>query len=308
MARKLRILALAVVSLSGCVALTGLALNAPPTRLILKYGVQTQPMPTGRTVVIEGMEFVEIGPGCVQMGYDGGGQDGSWLNRFGARLGLEFLVKAEYSDELPVHWVEFSDGFWIARTEVTNNQFKRFASQPDLYDQPGAQRHPVGNVGWSEATRFCVWLAEFSGLPVRLPAESEWECACRAGTSTAFSFGNDWKELDRYAWHAGNATGGTSEVGERQASRWGLFDFHGNLAEWCEDRYVMDYSQSPVNGQAQTKGGEILDGFPQHVVRGGSWISSWLFCRSAARDVGHRPQGYPWVGFRPAFTLLGEVK
>jgi formylglycine-generating enzyme required for sulfatase activity len=161
---------------------------------------------------------------------------------------------------------------------------------------------------------YCRWLSAKTGKTFRLPTEAEWEYACRAGTTTAYSFGNDPKTLGDYAWFADNSEEVTHPVGQKKPNAWGLHDMHGNVAEWCLDRYRKDsYSTFPID--KPTLGPVLMptsDRFP-NVARGGSWADPPGRLRSAVRRGSdkswikrdpQRPQSIWWltdadfVGFR----------
>ena len=125
-----------------------------------------------------------------------------------------------------------------------------------------------------------------TGYAIRLPSESEWEYACRAGTTTAYSFGDDESLLGDYAWYLDNA-GKAGEryahpVGQKLPNAWGLYDMHGNVWEWCEDPWHDNYDGAPTDGSVWPTGGRSRD----RVLRGGSWGGNARHCRSAPRN-GH---------------------
>ncbi|MCK4375519.1 MAG: formylglycine-generating enzyme family protein, partial [Candidatus Brocadiae bacterium] len=134
--------------------------------------------------------------------------------------------------------------------------------------------HPVYYVSWAEVVEFCKKL----GKKFRLPTEAEWEYACRAGTKTGYSFGHDPGKLRDYGWFKDNSHDETHPVGRKRPNPWGLYDLHGNVAEWCNDLYSEDYYVASV--------GENPTGPPsgdERVLRGGNWRSSGDVCRSSAR-------------------------
>ncbi len=157
---------------------------------------------------------------------------------------------------------------------------------------------PVTQVTWRDAVHFCNWLSEHekfkpcytkdsagnwillaAGDGYRLPTEAEWEFACRAGTNTLFSFGDDPAQLDAYAWFAQNSEGRPQAVGRKRPNPFGLYDMHGNVLEWCHDYYAPDYyAQSPRLNPFGPDSGTA------HVARGGSWFDRHgVDCRSAFR-------------------------
>jgi formylglycine-generating enzyme required for sulfatase activity len=155
-------------------------------------------------------------------------------------------------------------------------------------------RRPVEQVHWNDAALYCnersraeslapcydeeTWKCNLSANGYRLPTEAEWEYACRAGTSRAYSFGDGPGPLKAHAWFEDNASGSTHPVGQKKPNAWGLYDMHGNVAEWCHDIYDKDYYRaSPTNnpcGPAQGK---------TYVLRGGAWSSKADHLRSSAR-------------------------
>jgi sulfatase modifying factor 1 len=153
-----------------------------------------------------GIDFVRICPGTFTMG--------SAEND-----------KTAYVDEKPAHQVTLSE-FWIGKTEITNAQYRRFRS-----DHKGEDNLPVTDVTWDDAKAACE---RFGG---RLPTEAEWEYAARAGSQSAWSFGNDEKMLGEYAWYYGNSDRKPHPVGTRKANAWNLHDMHGNVWEWVADWY-----------------------------------------------------------------------
>ena len=200
------------------------------------------------------------------------------------------------NDEKPARkvWV---DAFLMDRFEMTQDQFAKFAAESDVLSTDpshfkGAKR-PVEMVSWDIAALACNQRSVAEGLEpcyddegkchfdatgYRLPTEAEWEYACRAGTKTAYFFGDDLRRLGDYAWYAGNAGKQTHPVGRKKPNPWGLYDMLGNVAEWCNDFYAEDAYR---RGSERNPRGPV-DG-TQVVLRGGSWNSSAAACRSAYR-------------------------
>jgi formylglycine-generating enzyme required for sulfatase activity len=161
---------------------------------------------------------------------------------------------------------------------------------------------------------YCRWLSDKTGKKYRLPTEAEWEWACRAGTTTAYSFGDDPKKLGDYAWYEENAEETPHKVGKKKPNPWGLHDMHGNVAEWVIDRYKKDYYASfPLDKPTLNPFIPPIDARYGYVVRGGSFIDPAAKCRSSARTFSEknwlrrdpqRPQSIwwmteaDWVGFR----------
>ena len=156
---------------------------------------------------------------------------------------------------------------------------------------------PMILVSWYDAWVFARWAGG------RLPTEAEWEYACRAGTQTRYSFGNKEGALDEYAWYASNSGRQTHPVGQRKPNGWGLYDMHGNVYEWCQDRLDDEYySKSPIENPA---GGEEAG---VRVIRGGSWRSDSQFCRSACRIASGPSYRNDDLGFRVAAVPFGPVQ
>jgi len=194
-------------------------------------------------------------------------------------------------DEMPAHTVELSS-FWMDRYEVTQDQFRKYElPDPSHFKNP---RGPLDQINWTDAALYCnerslaedlepcydeeTWECNFEANGYRLPAEAEWEYACRAGTAAPYSFGRDARRLKDYAWFADNASKTTHPVGQKRPNRWGLYDMHGNVAEWCNDRYSEDYyASSPARDPRGPADG------PERVLRGGAWNSTAQSCRSAYR-------------------------
>lgn len=293
-----------LLALTGVTTLVWTALDWPPPGMILRYGLSYGCEPTGETKLVGGVEFVEIGPGCYRMGstYLAGGD---WFGRICAAVGLPWGDQPEPSREMPVHWVEFRRGFWIARTEVTNEQYEAFDPRHERSEFSPGDQTAVVDVSWWEAKEYCAWLAEKSGLLVRLPSEAEWECACRAGSNREFSCGDDENLLPSYAWFSANSDDRVHEVATRRPSAWGLHDLHGNVWEWCEDTFQRSYEDAPVDGTAWTEGDEESE-VGTRVYRGGSSYYPAEYCRSAGRNWDYPSYRVRSLGFRPAFSLPGD--
>jgi formylglycine-generating enzyme required for sulfatase activity len=138
------------------------------------------------------------------------------------------------------------------------------------------------------------------GQVFRLPAEAEWEYACRAGTDTAYSFGNDPADLGDHGWFGDNAEGRTHPAGQKDPNPWGLFDLHGNVWEWCADVWHDGYKGAPKDGSAWMDGGEQA----RRVLRGGSWIDLAGVARSAYRSWNATILRSRKIGFRLALAAV----
>ena len=195
-----------------------------------------------------------------------------------------------FSNEFPKHQVALSKGFWISRFETTQSQYESImGDNPSALKAKGSGAHPVDTITWKKAVEFCEKLSEREGKKYTLPSEAQWEYACRAGTATAYFFGNDANDLNKYAWYDTEnrieIKGSTHPVGQKLPNPWGLYDVYGNVSEWCLDYYDPNsYSSAskidPVNNIPK----EADSRLHKKVHRGGSWVHPDEHCRSASRD------------------------
>ena len=204
-----------------------------------------------------------------------------------------FVMGAEESraDEKPVTKVTISQPFYFGKYEVTQEQWHAvMTNNPSHYKGTNL---PVEQVSWNVAQGFLTNLnARVKGYRFRLPSEAEWEHACRAGTTTHYSFGDGDTALPEYGWFTGNGERRTHPVGEKKPNTWGLYDMHGNVWEWCQDWY------------APYPGGEVTDPTgpatgTNIVMRGGSWSHGSRDLWSSFR-FGRFKRDFPFrsVGFR----------
>jgi formylglycine-generating enzyme required for sulfatase activity len=179
-------------------------------------------------------------------------------------------------DEQPVHTIRISQPFYLGKYEVTQAQWEAvMGNNPSHFT--GNQNRPVGNVSWNDVQEFIRALnTKEHGIKHRLPTEAEWEYAARAGTKTAYSFGDNASELDKYGWYNDNSKSETHPVGQLKPNAWGLYDMHGNVWEWVQDRYTPYISSSTQDPQGPSLGFD-------RVFRGGEWGSDAVYCRSANR-------------------------
>jgi formylglycine-generating enzyme required for sulfatase activity len=204
------------------------------------------------------------------------------------------------SDEKPVHQV-WVDSFLIDRHEITQAEFEKLG-KIDAFPNPSHFQGPdlpVEQVTWPQAARFCNTRSRLEGLKpcynedtgacdfaangYRLPTEAEWEYACRARGERDYSFGSDSRQLGDYAWFADNSAKKTHPVGQKKPNIWGLYDMHGNVAEWCQDVYDPGYYQaSPAKNPCGPPEGK------EYVLRGGSWKSP-ADALGSARRIGENP-------------------
>lgn len=212
----------------------------------------------------QGMKFVYIEPGSFMMG-----SPSSEPKR---------LKNEVY------HRVTLTQGFYIQTTEVTQGQWygvmgtKPWSGQMSVKE---GRNHAASYVLWSETQEFINKLnSKVRTGKYRLPTEAQWEYACRAGSDTAYSFGNSSFDLESYAWYEKNSMGIGGEyahgVGLKKPNHWGLYDMHGNVLEWCQGWYGK-YSSGPVTDPQGDSSGS------QRVLRGGDWLSATWHCRSAKR-------------------------
>ena len=218
--------------------------------------------------------------------------------------------------ERPQHKVTVPS-FFMGKYQITQAQWREVASLPKIKENLASdpsrfkgENRPVEQVSWYAAKEFCQGLADKTGRKYRLPSEAEWEYACRAGTRTPFYFGETLTpDLANYE---GNYTYGdgpkgeyrksTTPVGSFPPNKFGLYDMHGNVWEWCEDDYHDNYEGAPEDGTAWVKSNN-----PQSskMLRGGSWDLNPRVCRSADRNWISRDLRYFYTGFRVAVSLPG---
>jgi formylglycine-generating enzyme required for sulfatase activity/S1-C subfamily serine protease len=199
------------------------------------------------------------------------------------------------SDEKPVHRVSITSSFALAKTEVTQKQWRSVMGRnPSQFSKFGDD-HPVEQVNWHDAQEFVQKLSKKTGKVYRLPSEAEWEYACRAGGRQAYCGGDD---IDSVAWIESNSGLKTHSVAGKQANAWGLFDMSGNVLEWTADCGNPNYSGAPTDGKAWSSGN-----CGQRLLRGGSWFFVPYAARATIR-LGNDPMSRsPFFGLRPAREL-----
>jgi formylglycine-generating enzyme required for sulfatase activity len=226
-------------------------------------------------------------------------------------------------DERPQHPVRMTRPFYLGTTEVTLGQFRKFVDASGYksdaerdakggwgyaptatsassgaqftwrdWGVPQTDDSPVANVSWNDAQAFCEWLSRQESKKYRLPTEAEWEFACRAGTTTRFSSGDTREDLEHVANAAAIGTF-TAPVASRSANAFGLYDMHGNVAEWCQDGYTQNfYASSPAEDPRGPDAAEY------RILRGGGWTHPPVRCRSAYRGFDSPAFRSGYVGFR----------
>lgn len=205
-------------------------------------------------------------------------------------MGSPSEEQGRYDDEGPVHEVTIKNSFYMGKYPVTQKQWKRvMGNNPSNFK---GEARPVESVSWKEVQTFVQKLNEKEGADkYRLPSEAEWEYACRAGTQTRYSFGDDESKLNEYAWYDKNSGSETHPVGQKKPNSWDLYDMHGNVWEWVQDGWHSNYNGAPSDGSAWEDGSGSY-----RVDWGGRWSSRARGCRSAVRDD---PEGrFNGLGFR----------
>ncbi|MBE9053864.1 formylglycine-generating enzyme family protein [Nostocales cyanobacterium LEGE 11386] len=241
------------------------------------------------------LEMVEIPPGIFMMGSPGNDLTSN-------------------NDEQPQHEVKI-ERFLMGKYLVTQKQWEKVAIffpaiTKKLNPKPSffkGSNHPVEQISWYDANEFCARLSKEIGKNYRLPTEAEWEYACRAGTTTSFYFGetitpklanyNSKYVYTNQNWEYFRQQ--TTPVGSFPPNAFGLHDMSGNVWEWCIDTWHDNYNDAPINGAAW------VDSNPFRLLRGGSWYSHSVSCRSAYRHRFSPKSKYEDVGFR---VVCDDVK
>jgi len=273
------------------------------------------------------------------------------------KMGSPDAEKKRKADEGPQHEVQV-DAFWMGQCEVTQAEYDLFRNGYSRLAEKGATSVPKDKVADAvtyptpmyeleagpvfdrmgrggkfpavimspyAAKQYCKWLSKKTGRFYRLPTEAEWEYACRAGTATAYSFGDDPKDIGDNCWYFDNSNlkdgdPGYHEVGLKKPNAWGLYDMHGNVAEYCADAYAADWYKQFAG---KTANWHDTINWPKEqyprLIRGGSWNSEKEECRSASRyEVTSKlnvkdpqlPKSPHWMsdGFWVGFRLCAPVK
>ena len=251
-----------------------------------------------------GMKFMLIPPGEFQMGIPR--EQIEEVCRSLGGYGSMARTKADIASESPRHRVRITRAFYLGRTEVTRNMFRRVMGKDPSLSRTSVGDAPVENVSWDEACEFCRKMSQLPGesnpqARYRLPTEAEWEYACRAGSQTRFFWGDDPNGWEQYAWMYSNAAGTPQRVATRRPNPWGLHDMSGNVSEWCADWFGEKYyAESPLEDPRGPASGIW------HVMRGSdckSGIDQQLRCAArAALDWGDRHDA---TGFRVVLELPG---
>lgn len=222
---------------------------------------------------IDSFEFVSIPAGEFEMGSPSNEKD-------------------RKTDESPVHPVKISNAFYMGKYEITQKQWRDVMGSSPSYFK--GDNLPVEQVSWDDIQNFITKLNEKEGgNKYRLPTEAEWEYAARAGTKTKYFFGDEESKLGDYEWYKSNSGSKTHDVGQKKPNPWGLYDMDGNVNEWVQDKYHLNYSEAPTDGSSWESG----SGF-HRVYRGGNWDAFARSCRSAYRDYFTADFRYEGLGFR----------
>ena len=207
-------------------------------------------------------------------------------------------------NEQPLHAVTIEHPFALSRYEVTFAQYDIFARATQRTfpsdEDWGRDNRPVINISWLDAQAYVTWLAKETGQPYRLPTEAEWEYAARAGTQTAFSWGNEPQSGYAVCDECSSEWDGsqTAPVGSQRPNAWGLYDMSGNVGEWVADCYAPNYNGAPDNGAARQ-----TDGCNYRAMRGGSWFDIMRLMRPAGRYRHPASASQNDWGFRVALDL-----
>ena len=272
-----------------------------------------------------GMQLVLIPPGEFKMG---SGEEE--ISKKSEEIKARQLAAPQYLIDLllqerPQHNVRITKAFLIGAHEATVHDFRSFVnatryktdaetngkgahgfidsewkqrpkfSWSNLGKAPIADNLPVVNVSWKDAAKFCDWLSRKEGRHYRLPTEAEWEFACRAGTTTTWSFGDDEAGLDAFGWYYSGNEHVPNPVGCKRPNPFGLFDMYGNVEEWCQDWFRADfYSASPVDDPVGPTTGDT------RVRRGGHFLGIPMLDRSASRADFAPSLCHCIIGFRIA--------
>jgi formylglycine-generating enzyme required for sulfatase activity len=211
--------------------------------------------------------------------------------------------------------VTLAAGFWLAKYEVTQSEWENVMHTTPWRGQKGVlegDNYPASFISWHDAMKFCELMTQYeheagrlpAGWKYSLPSETQWEYACRAGTATAFSFGDDAAPLNDYGWYDGNTVRRgerfAHSIGQKQPNAWGLCDMHGNVYEWC-----LDAAPQSSSGTSGEKGGSS-SAASRRADRGGGWEDPAGKARSPSRDFNPPDERNAHLGFRLAIVPTGK--
>ena len=249
----------------------------------------TQPEPEDKSLLPEGQPLT----------IESIGMDMAWIPAGKFIMGSPRSENGHQLGEETMHQVIISRGFWMGTLEVTQEQYQKLMGEnPSFWNSD--PKMAVNKVDWHQAMEFCEILTDqeqnYGKIPKSwkfiLPTESQWEYACRAGSTTVFHYGNERETLSQYAWFSENSQQRVKPVGLKKPNKWGLYDIHGNVGEWCFDwygkKYPPDGSVDPITQKASDF----------KVFRGGTYADPADRCRAAYRNRNTPETQNPWIGFR----------
>ena len=314
------ILLVLVLGLAGCGtreseqdrnARTGLTDTEPAQELVPEDHPSGHKAGDRVVKVVDGVEYAFRW--CPPGSFEVGSPESEWTDiRNEMREIAEQEPEIKFADyDETQHQVTLTEGFWMMETEVTVAMFKSFVKDtgyplkggiPSVligrkwkmnskysWEKPGYRQrddYPVVCVSWYDTQAFCEWLSDKTGLQFNLPTEAQWEYACRAGTTGPYA-----GDLDAMAWYKKNSGKKVHPVAQKQANAWGLYDMHGNVAEWCDD-FSEAYPREPVTDPKSTERTAL------HRVRGGWWFANANRCRSTFRGKSIQYERINLLGFR----------
>ena len=231
-------------------------------------------------------------------------------------MGSKKSEKGHFGDEGPIHDVKISP-FWMSEIEITWDIYNYFMSREidnsqvefnnanevnqeidavssattpyvEMSFGMGVENYPAICMTQHAAVKFCEWLSALTGKFYRLPTEAEWEYACRAGTNSSYSFGDNIEDLYQYGWFKSNSNESYHKVKQKKPNPWGLYDMHGNVSEWTLDQYIPTIYRT--RKKLSVDPFEVPNKVYPKTVRGGSWMDSPSRLRSASR----RPSSKKW--------------
>ena len=212
------------------------------------------------------------------------------------------------NDEGPQHKVTISKPFYMGVTEVTQAQWKAMMEFIPWQDQTYAasgDNYAASCVSWYRANEFCDALSKKIGRTVLIPTEAQWEYACRAGSNTAYGFGDDASKLGDYAWYHDNTwkigQKYAHQVGLKKPNAFGLYDMHGNVYEWCRDVYDATFYST-----SKSVDPEHAINNTTRILRGGSWCNGPYLCRSACRDYCTHGRRFNYYTFGLRIAIAAE--
>lgn len=214
-------------------------------------------------------------------------------------MGSSMEERGRSDNEWPVHEVSITKPFYMGKYEVTQAQWNAVMGKNPSYFY-GKPNHPVEKVSWRACQKFIKKLNALGQGTFRLPTEAEWEYACRAGSETQFFFGDSLENADKYMWWEGNnEPQGTKEVGQKRPNPWGLYDMHGNVQEWCGDRWELPKQRgSQMDPTGPSSGSSFFFLWTNRVFRGGGFRSGAYDCRASYRNREQSIDYHYSLGFR----------